>query len=389
MRARVATPGGPGPFRWPLDGHLVERRSERGWWWVGGFASPPVRRHVAIGASLPHANARRPRLAQRPSPVSTASLNPSGTRASRQRSDLAHDGLDEAPGCAIAEYVARMSVDSTRRLGLATVCVAASAWGTWPLFVRHGGQGGLVVGFLTMSVMALPALWLVPRSDFRDRGAVLALVVVGVADAANVALYFSALERGPVVVAVLTHYLAPLLVALTAPLVLSERPSRRARLALPVMLVGLFLVLPRGEDAGSAPWAGLLGAGSALFYAVLVLASRRAAVSFPPLAVVSLHAVVSALLLLLVFRGKALPTQLDGGVALLLVGALLNGLAGAWLFNFGLPRIGAQLTGVLTYLEPLVAAVLGVAVLHEPFSASMALGLGLMLGAGAWSALER
>ncbi len=268
------------------------------------------------------------------------------------------------------------------------MCLAASAWGTWPLFVREGGQRGLVVSLLTMGVMALPALWLAPRARWDDRGAVLALLLVGVADAANVALYFSALEQGPVVVAVLTHYLAPLLVALTAPLLLKERPSRRARLALPLMLVGLFLVLPKGDGAGSALTTGLLGAGSAIFYAVLVLASRRAAERFSPLAVVSLHAVVSAALLLLIFRERAVPSQLDAGVAVLLVGATGNGLLGAWLFNFGLPRIGAQLTGVLTYLEPLVASVLGLVVLHEAWSFATLGGLALILGAGAWTALE-
>jgi drug/metabolite transporter (DMT)-like permease len=275
-----------------------------------------------------------------------------------------------------------------RAVGLAVVAAAASCWGTWPLFVRHGGQSGLVVGFLTMAVMALPSLVLARSFHTRDRGALAALVVIGVSDAANVALYFSALEAGPVVVAVLTHYLAPLLVALTAPLLLKEPRSRRALAALPVMLVGLFLVLP-SSASGSAWQAGVFGAGSAVFYGALVLASRRAAVAFPPLAVTAFHAVVSALLLLVVFRERVLPTTFDAGVGLLLAGATVNGLFGAFLFNFGLPRIGAQLTGVLTYLEPLVAAVIGVLVLGEAATASTGLGLLLVLGAGAWTALER
>jgi drug/metabolite transporter (DMT)-like permease len=154
------------------------------------------------------------------------------------------------------------------------------------------------------------------------------------------------------------------------------------------MLLGLFLVLPAGPEAGSALRSGLLGAGSAVFYAVLVLASRRAATRFSPLAVVSLHSGVSALLLLAVFGARVLPSRLDGGVALLVVGALVNGLLGAWLFNVGLARIGAQLTGVLTYLEPLVAATLGLAVLGEPFSSATAVGLAVLLVAGAWTALE-
>lgn len=279
-------------------------------------------------------------------------------------------------------------MNSSRAVGILVVALAASCWGTWPLYVRAGGQSGLVVGFLTMAVMALPSLFLVRRFRTDDRGALAALAVIGVADAGNVALYFSALETGPVVVGVMTHYLAPLLVALAAPLLLRERRSRRALVSLPVILFGLFLVLPSIGASGSAWQAGLLGAGSAIFYAALVLATRRASVAFPPLAVTSFHAVLSTLLLLAVFRERALPTQVDAGLAVLVAGAAINGLLGAFLFNFGLPRIGAQLTGVLTYLEPLVAALLGVLILHEVATLSTLAGLGLMLVAGAWTASE-
>lgn len=175
--------------------------------------------------------------------------------------------------------LAAVSPDS-RRAGLVAVCFAASSWGTWPLIVHHGHQSGLVVGFLTMLVMAVPAIGLGRQLRTADRGAFLALAVIGVADAANVALYFSALEAGPVVVAVLTHYLAPVLVALAAPMLLGEPRSTRAVLALPAMLVGLFFVLPSTSEAGSASTAALLGGLSAIAYAALVLATRRAAQAF-------------------------------------------------------------------------------------------------------------
>ncbi len=275
-----------------------------------------------------------------------------------------------------------------RSSGLLAVCLAASSWGTWPLIVRHGGQSGLVVGFLTMLVMSLPALGLFRQWRFDDRGAVGALVIIGIADAANVALYFSALEAGPVVVAVLTHYLAPVLVALAAPALIGEARSHRAPLALPAMLLGLFLVLPSWSEAGKVLTAATFGSLSAVAYASLVLATRRAARTFSPLAVTSFHSVVSATLLLVVLGSRVIPTSLDGGTLILLAGAAVNGLLGAFLFNVGLPKIGAQLTGVLTYLEPLVASLLGLLLLKEPASPSTFAGLGLMVSAGAWMALE-
>lgn len=267
-------------------------------------------------------------------------------------------------------------------------CGAAALWGTWPLYARSGAVEGLPLAFLTMCAMALPAPFVVKRAALADRGALLALIVVGVADAANAVLYFSALGRGPVVVATLTHYLAPLLVAVTSPWVLREVRSRRALLAAPVVLAGLGLVLwTSAGDGGDWRMTALFGAGSAGFYATLVLASRIAGRAWSPLGVTSVHAVVSVVALLLVFGRSALP-EVTRGLGAVLVGCLVNGLFAAVLFNVALQRIGAQLTGVLTYLEPLTASLIGVVAFHEVAGWNTAVGAVLVLAAGAWVALE-
>ncbi len=260
-------------------------------------------------------------------------------------------------------------------------------WGTWPLYARSDGPSGLVIGFLTMVVMALPAPFVLRRRDFADRGAVLALFIVGLADAGNVVLYFSAIARGPTVVAVLTHYLTPTLVAFAAPLILKEPRSRRALLASPIILLALASVL--GASPGN-DWSltAALGAGSAVFYATLVVFSRRAGRTFSPLAVSSLHAVVSALTLLLVFGGDVLPTTFDSSMRFVAFGAIINGLLGAVLFNLSLRAIGAQLVGVITYLEPLTAAVIGIVILGEPFTRWTVIGGSIVLAAGIWAARE-
>ncbi|MFT3709590.1 MAG: DMT family transporter [Archangium sp.] len=275
----------------------------------------------------------------------------------------------------------------TTSTGMALIAIAATLWGTWPLYTRSGALSGICIGFITLAVMSLPAPFAFRRTDFADRGAVIALVIVGLADAANVVLYFSALSRGPVVVAVLTHYLTPSLVAIFAPLVLKEPRSRRALIATPIVLTGLALVLgPTGADTSWLPTAAL-GAGSALFYSTLVLGSRRAGRTFTPLAVTSLHSVVSIVALLAVYRGEVFPPSLEAATPVLFA-ALINGLFAALLFNRALNLIGAQLVGMFTYLEPLTAALIGVLVLHEPFTALGALGVAIVLGAGVWAAAE-
>src|SRR5689334_17671771 len=121
---------------------------------------------------------------------------------------------------------------------------------------------------VALLAMGLPAPFVLRRAAFRDRGAVIALVLITVADVGNMGLYFGAIGRGPVALAVLSHYLAPILVAVAAPLV-AEPAGRRALLAAPAALFGLALLV--GPPREGFPIATvLLGAGSAVFYAVIV-----------------------------------------------------------------------------------------------------------------------
>lgn len=273
-----------------------------------------------------------------------------------------------------------------RATGIALIAVAATLWGTWPLYTRAGGPAGVSIGFLALVVMALPAPFVFKRAAFADRGAVWALLLVGLADAGNMVLYFSALERGPIVVAVLSHYLAPTLVALAAPALLGERGSPRALWASPVVLAGLALVLNQGSSAAGWGVTALLGGGSAIFYAGVVLGSRRAARSFTPIAVMSLHAALSALILFLALGRQVIPASVDRGLAIVLFGCVVNGLFAALLFNLSLQRLEAQLVGLFTYLEPLTAAVLGVVVLGDPVGLASVGGLLLVVVAGGWAA---
>lgn len=123
------------------------------------------------------------------------------------------------------------------------VALAAVLWGLWPVFLGSSGLTGAQSAAVAFAVMALPAPFMFSLAGWRDRRATIALIAVGVFDAGNVLFYFSALERGPVVLAVLTHYLAPMIVALASPWLLNEPLSRRALWASPVILGGLVLVV--------------------------------------------------------------------------------------------------------------------------------------------------
>jgi drug/metabolite transporter (DMT)-like permease len=268
----------------------------------------------------------------------------------------------------------------------AMVAAGATLWGCWPFFLRHGGLSGPQNALLALLTMALPAPFLLRRESLKDRRATLALGVMGVADAINVALYFAAVERGPVAVAVLTHYLAPLLVALSAPWVTRERRSVRSLLGIPITLTGLALLVWR-PGQGFSGWTALLGGASAFFFAAAVFGAKQAARAWSPLAVTSVHSAISVATLLLLFGRSALPPVAPPALWII-GGGVLCGLLANILFNKGLRQIPTASASALTYLEPLTASLVGWLLLQEPLGPWGLLGGALVLAVGVWVATE-
>ena len=160
------------------------------------------------------------------------------------------------------------------------VALAAFGWGTWPLFLRHAEEGGQAGGIppsleaaVAMALLTLMAGALVLRDRLRvraTRGDWMKIAFLGVADALNVILFFAAYQRTSVAIAVLTHYLTPVLVALAAPVFLGEPRRRLTFVAVFASFGGLLLLLApwsATRHAGDLVGAGL-GAASALFYAM-------------------------------------------------------------------------------------------------------------------------
>lgn len=278
-------------------------------------------------------------------------------------------------------------------VGTLLVALAAAGWGTWAWFLRGRGLPPAWMSVMILSVITAVSLPVAltgigrPHARRRPARAWLLLGGLGVLDAGNYILYFAALDRGPVSVAVLTHYLAPVVVAALAPLLLHERLGSRTVPALAGSLLGLaLLVAGSGGLSGSAGLTALLGGASAFFYGGNTLLSKKLFADFSLLEVLGWHVLVSAALLLLLAPWPAPP--LSAFLWKPVGGALLLGVVGATLFYVGLERIPASRAAVLTYLEPMVASLVGALVFGERLSAVGLVGMGLILACGAAVALQ-
>jgi DME family drug/metabolite transporter len=268
-------------------------------------------------------------------------------------------------------------------LGVAMVACAAAGWGTWTLFLYPAAlppELVTVIFFAVMALATLPFALVEPAPIWDRRSAGLLLAYTG-CDVLNVLCFFGALHYHNVTIAVITHYAAPIIIALAAPFI-DGVTTRGARPAAVIALIGLGIVLePWRAPTTGAVMAAALGFASAVFYAGSVFSVKRCAAMIGTSRAISYHSALGVLVLL----PLALPrigAATSSGVGYLALGGVLLGTCANSLFVRGLARIGAARTAVLTFVEPLVAVTVGALVWGEHLGPLAVVGGVLVVAAG-------
>lgn len=291
----------------------------------------------------------------------------------------------------------RLRVIVREMRGTLLVAGAACAWGAWSLVLRPAERAAagalpavlqvLVVQVVTM-LIAFPFALHERSAAARPPRAPWLLALFGVTDALNALTFFAAMQASSVAIAVLSHYLAPLFVALAAPRILGESPPPRLALALAAALGGLVLLLEPWRGAvGAIDRGAALGALSALFYAANVLLSRGLARWYSAPEILAWHHVPGVALLALCTPPAAWHALTQRSLTWLVLGGVLLGGGAGLAFMRGVRLVAASRASVLTLAEPVVAVALGVLVWSEPLRPLGFAGAGLVV-AGAWLVLR-
>lgn len=264
------------------------------------------------------------------------------------------------------------------------VAGAASLWGLWSLVLRPTGLPATTTApllFAFMTLWTLPLALPGPATRW-DRTTLGLLIGNALFDAANVLAFFAAMGQTSVAIAVLTHYAAPVLVALAAPRVDGVRTPGAPAAAL-VAMGGLALVLEPWRGGQGWLLGGALGLVSAVMYAGNVFVTRRLTERIGAARAMSYHSLLSALLLAPLALGDL--GAIDGGDwGRLAAGTLVLGAVAGVGYLRGLVVIGATRAAMLTFCEPVVAVVVGIVCWGEPLRPLGVLGAATVLGAGMW-----
>lgn len=225
------------------------------------------------------------------------------------------------------------------------------------LFATVGPAGAAFLRVVVGALLLL-AVWR-PRVRGLNRREWLAAIAFGLATAGMNAVFYAALDRVPLGIAVTLEFVGPLGVAVAG--------SRRA-------LDGLWIALAAGGILLLTPWGGLhldpigvaLALLAGLFWACYILLSARVGRLFAGGSGLALALAAGSLALLPVAALGAGRALLNGRVLLLGAGVgLLSSVIPYSLELEALRRLPTRVFGVLMSAEPAVAAIVGLIFLHQ------------------------
>jgi len=273
----------------------------------------------------------------------------------------------------------------SRGLPYAAVALAACAWGTWGLVIRHTEALGPMPTTLESTIVMAVITAVSGVASLRDRIARPApwraracVAWLGVSDSMNVLLFFAAYKL-TIAVSVLTHYLTPIFVAIAAPLLLRERMTPRTALAIAVSFAGLAVMLVPAGSGGAMWTSAALGAGSAVFYASNVITNKFVVDTFSTSETMFWHGVVATPFLAAFVPPSAWSAVDPRAATFLTLASIGPGALAGLLFVWGLRKMPAAHASTLTLLEPLVSIVTGAALLGEPLGPRSVAGGALIL----------
>ncbi len=268
------------------------------------------------------------------------------------------------------------------------IVFSMAAFGTIAVFVRNIGlpSGEVALYRAVIAALALFLWQLCTRQTVRwqDVKKELPLLFVsGAAMSVNWILLFEAYKYTTVAMATLSYYFAPVIVTVASTVLFREGLTAKQISCFVMSTLGLVMVIGVSGGGGSHDLLGiLLGLGAAVFYAAVVLINKGIRrVSGLNRTFMQFLAAILVMTPYISMTGGSHLAGLDmtGAVNLMVVGVFHTGICYCMYFS-SLRYLKGQEASILSYIDPVVAVILSVAVLHEPVSPLQAAGGFMILG---------
>lgn len=278
-------------------------------------------------------------------------------------------------------------------MGHLKIISAILIWSSLGIFVRRLGLPNIVIVFYSTALAGLLqfALLVLTGNIKKELTAasrannILLLAGLPLCSLANVLLFYYAFNATTIANAVLSHYTAPIFVALMAPLFLKERSHKIIWSAILLSSIGLWLMLWMPQSGGAASLSSgeqqgiISGAASGFAYALIILLVRTLAFNYSSLFIIFIQNSLMALILLPFIISMPFPMQ---SLPYLIVMGVMHSTIAPVIYVQGFKSVKANEAAILGYFEPIGAAGLAFIFLSEIPGAAALAGGALILFSG-------
>jgi len=276
-----------------------------------------------------------------------------------------------------------------------SIALSMAIFGTIGAFTRaiSVSSGELALYRAVMACLLIGGYFLIrgEKLPVKELGRDLPLLLLsGAAMGVNWILLFQAFRYTTISAATLSYYFAPVIVIAACPVLFREKLTGRQVVCFVMSTAGIVLITGTATLGGGTDLIGILyGLGAAVLYAAVVLVNKFIQ-KVTGLHRTFLQMVAAAVTLApyVALTGGMNLGGLDGRgwICLLVVGIVHTGISYCLYFS-SLQELPGQKAAILSYIDPLVAVAVSVAVLGEPLTARQALGGALILGFTLWNEL--
>ena len=272
--------------------------------------------------------------------------------------------------------------------------ISMSIFGTLAIFVRNiSVSSGELALYRAIMAAALISSYLFFSKNKINLSAIKKelplLLFSGMAMGFNWILLFEAYKYTSVSAATLSYYFAPIIVTVVCPFLFHEKLTKKQILCFAMSTLGVFMItgIPDFQNMGRDTIGILFGLSAAVFYATVILLNKFIK------NVAGIHRTLlqffAAILTLIPYvactSGFHLNTlDTKGWINLLIVGLIHTGITYCLYFS-SLKELPGQEAAILSYVDPLMAVIISVAILGESISLFQVVGGILILGFAIWN----
>lgn len=271
-------------------------------------------------------------------------------------------------------------------IGYPLVILSMVIWGSIGIFVRYIDQPPEVIVFFRVFItfVVLVILKLIKKKDISNNKLSIKeysiLSMSGLFIALNWFFFFRALKITTIASATMSYYVAPVIVTILSIFLLKESIDKKTLVAVGLSFLGVVLMtLVGSQKGGNFSILGVVyGLVAALFYALVTISVKKLK-NVSSNKIILFQMGISSLIFLPVIRHMKKFNVIS--LTLIIILSVIHTCVALNFYFEGIKRIKVQHVGVLSYIDPLGAIILGGLFFNEIPGIATIIGGGMILSA--------